>query len=99
MRDIWAPRALERTGEIAQYIAADRPEAARGWVRALFARVATLRDHPRRGRRVPEIGRDEIREVLHGEYRVVYRTEPKQVVVLTVRHGRRQWDPEELDER
>lgn len=99
MRVIWAPRALKRIGEIAQYIAADRPEAARGWVRALFARAATLRDHPRRGRRVPEIGRDEIREVLHGEYRVVYRIEPKLVVVLTVRHGRRQWDPEELDER
>lgn len=99
MRVIWAPRALERIGEIAQHIAADRPEAARGWVHALFARAATLRAHPRRGRRVPEIGRDEIREVLHGEYRVVYRIEPKQVVVLTVRHGRRQWDPEELDDR
>lgn len=98
MRVIWAPRALARIGEIAQYIAADRPGAARSWVHALFARAATLRDHPRRGRRVPEIGRDEIREVLHGEYRVIYRIEPKQLVVLTVRHGRRHWDPEELDE-
>lgn len=99
MRVIWAPRALARVGEIAQYIAADRPESARSWVHALFARAATLRDQPRRGRRLPEIGRDEIREIVPGDYRVVYRIEPQKLLVLTVRQGSRQWDREDLDER
>jgi len=48
------------------------------------------------GRKVPEAGRDELREVLHGTYRLIYRIEPTRVVVLTVRHGRRQWDSSEV---
>jgi plasmid stabilization system protein ParE len=45
---------------------------------------------------VPEAGRDELRQVLHGKYRLIYRIEPTRLVVLTVRHCRRQWDPAEL---
>jgi len=99
MKVIWAPRALVRVTEIAEYIAADRPRAASRWVTALFERVATLRHHPRRGRRVPEaINRDNLREVVHGAYRVIYRVEPRRLVVLTVRHGRRQWDAADLED-
>lgn len=98
MRAIWAPRAIARAAEIAEYIAADRPSAAGGWVEALFAKAATLGRHARRGRKVPEPDRVEIRQVLHGKYRIIYRIDPQRVVVLTVRHSRRQWDPTEVDE-
>lgn len=97
MRVLWAPRALLRVVEIGQYIAADRPDAARAWVISLFERTASLGEHPRRGRRVPEADRDEIREVLHGDYRLIYRIDARQLVVLTVRHGRRVWDPNEIE--
>lgn len=97
MRVIWAPRAIARAAEIAEYIAADRPSAASGWVEALFAKAATLGQHARRGRKVPELDRDEIRQILHGKYRIIYRIDPKRVVVLTVRHSRRQWDPTEVE--
>lgn len=97
MKVLWAPRALLRVVEIGQYIAADRPEAARAWAIALFERAASLGKYPRRGRRVPEVGRDEIREALHGDYRLIYRVDPTRLVILTVRHGRRQWDPTEIE--
>jgi len=97
MRVIWAPRALERVVEIGQHIAADRPDAARKWAQALFDRASALRQYPTRGRRVPEIGRDEVREIIHGAYRVIYRLDPTQIMVLTVRHGRRAWDPAEVE--
>ena len=97
MRVIWAPRAIARAAEIAQYIAADLPSAARRWVDELFVRVASVGRQPRRGRKVPELDRDERREILYGAYRVIYRLDPKRVIVLTVRHGRRQWDPAEVD--
>ncbi len=96
MRVIWSPRALMRVVEIGRYIAADRPAAARTWALALFERAATLSGHPRRGRRVAEVGRDEIREVIQGDYRLICRIEAKRLVVLTVRHGRQQWDPAEV---
>jgi toxin ParE1/3/4 len=37
---------------------------------------------------VPERSRDDLREVVHGGYRVIYRIDPDQIVILTVRHSR-----------
>lgn len=96
MKVVWSPRAIARVSDIAAHIGADRPEAAARWVDELFATVANLKDHPRRGRRVPELNRAAIREVQHGNYRVIYRLDPTRIVVLTVRHGRRDWDPGEV---
>lgn len=35
----WSPLALERVGEIASYIALDKPSAAESWVDGLFESV------------------------------------------------------------
>jgi plasmid stabilization system protein ParE len=86
-----------RAAEIAAYIAQDRPGAAGKWIDALFAAVATLKAHRRRGRKVPEVGRPEIRELIQGAYRIIYRRDTHRVVVQTIRHGRQGWDTEELE--
>jgi toxin ParE1/3/4 len=90
-RVVWLPLAVQRVTQIAQHIARDRPGAASKWVDAVFAAVTPLAEFPESGRVVPEVGRAEIREVLHGEYRIVYKVEPRRVAVLTVRHGRRRF--------
>src|SRR3972149_2439141 len=92
MRVIWAPRAIARAAEIAQYIAADRPGAAAAWGEQGVAKAATLGRPAGPGRGVPEVDREEIRQVLHGKSRICCRIDPKRVVVLTVRHTRQQWD-------
>lgn len=51
---------------------------------------------PRRGRVVPELDRPDVRELLIGNYRFVYRIGDAEIVVLTVRHGRQLLDPDEL---
>ena len=99
MRVIWAPLALDRAAEIARYIAADRPAAAGRWIDGLVRLVAGLSRAPKRGRIVPEVGRPDLREILHGRYRVIYRLDPKRVVVLTVRHARRAFDVGEVEGR
>ena len=96
MRVSWAPRAIARATEIVTYIAAQRPGSAGRWVEGLFALAASLRSHPRAGRKVPEAGRDDLRQVLYGKYRLIYRIESTRLVVLTVRHCRRAWDPAEI---
>lgn len=99
MKLVWSPLALERVDEAAEYIARDRPEAARRWVRSLFEAVRRLERFPESGRPVPELShRPELREMIHGAYRVIYRVEPGRVSVLTVRHGRRLLDPSEVGE-
>ncbi|MEO8635637.1 MAG: type II toxin-antitoxin system RelE/ParE family toxin [Gemmatimonadales bacterium] len=97
MKVVWSPLAIARAAEIAAHIAEDRPLAAERWVTQLFARAGVLSRHPGSGHVVPEVGRSDIREIHHGVYRIIYRVEPKRVAVLTVRHGRRLLDLEELD--
>jgi len=89
---------LDRAEEAARYIAGDRPAAAAKWIDGLFGAVAKLRVFPHKGRMVPEVGRAEIREVLYGQYRVVYRLEEKRLLILTVRHQKRQFSEGLLSE-
>jgi addiction module RelE/StbE family toxin len=87
MKIIWSPLALERVEEIAKYIAQDKPMAAENWIENIFAKVGQLRNAPETGRIVPETNKTECRELLYGNYRIIYRIEMKQISVLTVRHG------------
>jgi plasmid stabilization system protein ParE len=96
MKVFWSPLARQRVLEIAEWIRWDKPGAAARWVERLLAEVETLADLPRRGRVVPELDRPEVRELLFGNYRVIYRIEEDELVILTVRHGRRLLDPDEL---
>jgi toxin ParE1/3/4 len=38
---------------------------------------------------VPELGRKDIREIIHGNYRIIYRVLPGEVEILTIHHGAR----------
>jgi toxin ParE1/3/4 len=93
---VWSPLAERRAIEAFDAIATDRPQAAAKWLRELVVRVGTLDRFAKRGRVVPEIGKPAYRQILHHPYRIVYRVDAKQVVVLTVRHSRRDWDPREV---
>ncbi|MGV1100066.1 type II toxin-antitoxin system RelE/ParE family toxin [Thiovibrio sp. JS02] len=88
MKIIWSPLSLERVGDIADYIALDKAAASIAWIEALFDKVETLKSTPKIGRIVPESGRDDIRELLFGNYRIIYLVEQKQISILTIRHGK-----------
>jgi len=83
----WTARAELQLFEIADYIAADDPEAAIRWIERLRDRARRAARMPRSGRRVPELGRDDIREVLEGAYRIVYRIEQRAISVVAVFEG------------
>ncbi len=88
MKIKWSLLALNRVEEIARYIAADKPGAARKWVARIFDQVKIIEDFPKSGRMVPELERDDVRELLFGQYRIIYRLKNNQIEVLTVRHGK-----------
>lgn len=91
MKLVWSPLALQQVRDIARYIARDKPSAAERWVKRLFEAVAKLPDHPFGCRAVPELKRQEIRELIFGNYRVIYSVHDR-IQVLVVRHGRRLLD-------
>ena len=82
----WAPLAIDRLAEIAAYIAEDNPVAAEKWIREGFARAGQLGRFPKSGRPLPETPRPDIRELIWGNYRIIYRIETHQISILTVRH-------------
>ena len=96
MKVIWAPIAEARALEAVDFIARDRPARAAAWLEKLLERTATLGRFPRQGHRVPELDRAAYREILHEPYRVIYRLDARQVVILTLRHVRRAWDHAEI---
>ena len=88
MRIIWSPLAVERAAEIAEYISRDNPTAAEKWIDSVFSKVEQLKSFPESGRIVPEINSKDFRELIYGNYRIVYRLEKIQVSILTIRHGK-----------
>lgn len=88
MRIVWSPLAIDRASEIAQYIAMDKPSAAENWINTIFTKVERLEFLPEIGRIVPEVNNRQIRELVYGNYRIIYRIETEQVSILTIRHGK-----------
>ena len=85
----WSPRAIADVEEIRAYIAANSPSWADLTVRRLVASVERLREYPDSGRLVPERQSPELREVVSGKFRIVYRRKPDLVEIATVFRGSR----------
>lgn len=84
---VWSPVAIDRASEIAEYIAQDKPSAAEKWINTVFAKVHQLSASPEIGMIVPEIRNVQFRELIYGNYRIIYRIEKRQISILTIRHG------------
>lgn len=85
----WTDRSRRDLLEIGRYIARDKPGAARRWVARLQQRARQAARYPESGRQVPELGRRDVREIVEGGYRIVYRLADGEVHVLTVFESRR----------
>jgi toxin ParE1/3/4 len=89
---IWTPQSQEDLLEIRNFIARDAPVTADAFVRRLRGAVERLRRFPESGGIVSECSNPQIREIIHGTYRIIYRTRPDQIDILTVFHSARLFD-------
>jgi toxin ParE1/3/4 len=96
---VWSAGALADLREIADYIALDKPDAARRWAKVLAAMAEQAAELPFAGRRVPEFARDDVREVIKRGYRVVYQVSDERVVIYAVSEGHRRLPADILDRR
>jgi len=97
MKVRWSRRSQTDLKDIGRYIARHNRNAARRWVSRLREKVLGIREQPRVGRIVPELMRDDIREVLLASYRIVYQIRTEDLLVLTVFEGHRLLPMEEPD--
>jgi toxin ParE1/3/4 len=85
----WVARAADDLEAITEYIAEDSAPAARRTARRLVSAALSLTHLSERGRIVPELRPLELREILVGAYRLIYRVEPEATVIVAVIHGAR----------
>lgn len=85
-RLIWTSEAVADIEAIRDYIARTSPRYGTLTAARLIQAMALIRQFPESGRIVPEINRPDIREVIYGAFRLVYRyrREHDLVEVLTV---------------
>lgn len=86
---IWSPRAVADLEEIRTFIDVDSPAWADLTVRRIVAAVERLQQFPDSGRMVPERQSPALREVISGNFRIVYRRLATTVEIATVFRGSR----------
>ncbi len=86
MKIIWSPLAQHKLTDIADYIAQDKPRAALNWVGSVLEKVENLTSFPDSGRMVPELENDQYKELIIGNYRVIYKITETQIQILTIRN-------------
>jgi plasmid stabilization system protein ParE len=80
----------------ASYIARDSPRYAAALVDEARSAARSLRSFPGRGRVVPELADEAVREVFVKSYRLIYKLRESGVVVLAFLHGSRRFPPDLL---
>jgi len=97
-RVIWSPRALDDLDAIEAYIAQDNATAARRVVAKIVHRAKRIELFPESGGFVEEDESHRYRQILQGNFRVIYRYEPttNTAFVITVIHAARLLDPDTL---
>jgi len=60
------------------------PDIGRQFAENIIEHIQVLSDHPDMGRVVPEFQSNDIREIIHGPFRVVYLREEKSITVIRV---------------
>ncbi|WP_293374808.1 type II toxin-antitoxin system RelE/ParE family toxin [Nevskia sp.] len=74
---VWTDPALADLDAIGDYIALDNPQAARGLIQRVFARVDQLAAFPLSGSVPSELGDSRYRQLVEPPCRVLYRHDPK----------------------
>ena len=86
----WTTQAKEDLKSIADYIAIDSVKYAKLQIIRLKSRTQILKSHLQAGRIVPEMELDDIRELIEGNYRIIYKLiSSDRVDILTIHHSSR----------
>ena len=86
----WNVLAFEDLEEISEYISQDSSIYAIRIVEKIHEKVSMLIDFPKSGRIVPEFNDQNVRELIEGNYRIVYWVKnSKEVIILRVHHSSR----------
>ena len=84
MKINWTKEAMINLQQIEDYISSDNPNAAIRLIDKLISLANDLSNFPQKGRIVPELSIDRIREIIYKNYRLVYVIKKSSITILTV---------------
>jgi toxin ParE1/3/4 len=87
---IWTEFALEDLRLIHDYISKDSKVYADRYIDKLISRIDQLEKNPNSGRVVPEFNIESIRELIEGNYRIIYKVNQDFIAIVRVHHSARQ---------
>ena len=86
----WTRQSRTDLKEIVDYISFDSVKYAKFQVDRIVAATRILKSYPKIGRVVKEIGQQSIREIITGNYRIIYKIVSEQRIdILTIHHSAR----------
>ena len=93
----WTDQSINDLVNIADFIARDSVRYAKITVGRIRVAARQLKIYPLSGRKVPESDIESIREIILGNYRIIYSIISKDKIdILTVHHSAKRLDIEEL---
>lgn len=87
-------QAFEDLENISEYISKDSVSAAKNFIQSIITKAEILEIFPNSGRIVPELNKSDIKELIHGNYRIIYKIYSEKVDILTIYHSARLLDTE-----
>ncbi|MEO1021094.1 MAG: type II toxin-antitoxin system RelE/ParE family toxin [Bacteroidota bacterium] len=90
MEIVWTNQAIQKLNAFVDYIARDDLPTAEKWALKLIEKTDQLIEQPQSGRIVPEYNDPALRELIIGNYRIIYRIrdEESTIYIQTVWHVR-----------
>ena len=82
----WSQLALDDLKNIHAYIALDSQYYATNFIEKLVKKIKLLEKYPSSGRIVPEFENAEIRELIEGKNRIVYKLGESEVTILRIQN-------------
>ena len=86
----WTEIAIDDLKSIHNYISKDSKLYEERFIEKIITRVDQLEKFPKSGRVVPEFDKPDLRELIEGNYRIIYKATATQVSILRVHHSARQ---------
>ena len=87
----WTHQALSDLNSIYEYIANDSRKYAKIQVIKLRSRTHILKSNPYVGKLVPELRRENLRELIEGNYRIIYNLiDTNKIDIITIHHTSRE---------
>ena len=88
-RIVWSKRAARDLDSIIDYIATDSPAYAGIVLKNIVNQTRILARFPRAGHKVPEFDDENTRELVAYSYRIIYRLQSDEALIVAVIHSKR----------